>query len=228
MKIKIMQKILRFSKGIFSKKLAFCNIAEGTHAGNLTMTAGENIDTANLVVTLGALPNEILIAGATSKPIGICNDEASFGEPINVELGGCAESTIICHCAVNVNSGDYLYTASAGKVSNIATAGSYKIGIALHNANAGCPVEVDPQGFGNSAYKMSACGIYEWKGSETSEALQLDCVKSSDIVVAGIQESSTNVNSVKAKTSNGEINFTLNATGTAGMEKISWIVISKN
>ena len=219
-----------FLHGIFLGKTkdAFCNIAEGTHAGSITMTAAEAIDTPNLVVCAGALQNEILIAGVANKPIGVCTDEGASADAVAVALPGCAESTFICVAAVNINAGDNLYTAAAGKVSNVAADGSYKIGTALCAASAGCVVEVDPQGFGQRAFQIHSGGIYTWTGSTASESISVSGLVAADIVVASLHSSSASVSTVKAQASADGITFTLNAAGTAGSEKIAWIAIRKN
>lgn len=47
----------RLAEGLraaFERKPAFCNIADGTHAGSITMVAEESVDNAYLVVKAGA------------------------------------------------------------------------------------------------------------------------------------------------------------------------------
>ena len=64
---KIMKKIKNKIMGAFGvafgacRKRAFCNIAEGTHAGSVTMVAGENIESPNLLVKAGSADNLVLI-----------------------------------------------------------------------------------------------------------------------------------------------------------------------
>ena len=210
------------------RKNTFSNIAEGTHAGSVTMTAGESIDTPHLIVAVGSFQNEIVIAGATSKPVGVCDDCGAEGERLPVILGGCSGSTLMCVSATTIEAGDSLYTADSGKVSNVAADGSYKIGVALCPSSAGCVVEVDPQGFGTAAFRLYAGGIYAWQGSDSAETLEVNGLSSADIVFASLQESSSGVSSVKASAGDGGINFTLNAAGSAGTEKIVWMVIRKN
>ena len=50
---------------------AFCNIAEGTHAGSVTMVAGENIESPNLLVKAGEAENLVVVASAEDAPIGV-------------------------------------------------------------------------------------------------------------------------------------------------------------
>ena len=116
---------------------AFCNIAEGTHAGSVTMVAGENIESPNLLVKAGEAENLVVVASAEDAPIGVCGDEGAKGETVGVYLPGSAESTFICVAASSVNMGDSLYTAAGGKVSTVAADGCRKVGVALCSAAAG-------------------------------------------------------------------------------------------
>ncbi len=231
---KIMKKIKNKIMGAFGvafgacRKRAFCNIAEGTHAGSVTMVAGENIESPNLLVKAGSADNLVLIASAEDAPIGVCGDEGAKGETVGVYLPGSAESTFICVAASSVNMGDSLYTAAGGKVSTVASDGCRKVGVALCSASSGGVVEVDPQGFGERAWQICACGVHVWEGSSSSEAAAAPDVKSSDIVFASISAAGGSEKNVGAQASEGNVTFTLDANGTAGTTKISWIAIRKN
>ena len=216
---KIKNKLLR-ALGLASGsclRRAFCNIAEGTHAGSVTMVAGENIESPNLLVKAGEAENLVVVASAEDAPIGVCGDEGAKGETVGVYLPGSAESTFICVAASSVNMGDSLYTAAGGKV-----------GVALCSAVVGGVVEVDPQGFGERAWQICACGIHIWKGSSESESASVADVKSSDMVFASIAAAGGAEKTVRAEASEGNIAFTLDASGTAETTKISWIAIRKN
>jgi len=76
--------LFNFASALTTRKRAFCNIAEGTHAGSITMTAGENIDMQNLLVSAGENEGEIIVAQTTSKPLGVCIDEGIKGEKLAV------------------------------------------------------------------------------------------------------------------------------------------------
>lgn len=207
---------------------AFCNIAEGTHAGSITMVAGENIESPNLLVKAGEAENLVVVASAGDAPIGVCGDEGAKGETVGVYLPGSAESTLICVAASSVNMGDPLYTSAGGKVSTVAADGCRKVGIALCSAAVGGVVEVDPQGFGERAWQICACGIYTWEGSSNSESAMAADVKSSDVVFASISSAGGSEKTVNAEASDGSVAFTLDANGTAQATKISWIAIRKN
>lgn len=108
---------LRSFRRLAIGKYAFCNIAEGTHAGSVTMKASEPIDSQNLLVAAGEIEGEFSVASASKKPIGVCLDEGSAGDIMSVALPGCAESTFVCKTAASVSAGDSLYTSAGGKVS---------------------------------------------------------------------------------------------------------------
>lgn len=224
----IAKSISDFFAIVKSPRAMFCNIAEGTHAGSITKIAGENIDSPNLIVKIGANENEVVVAGAADKPLGIATDEAESGEAVAVALSGCAESTFICTTSSDVSAGNTLYSAAGGKVSAIAANGSYKIGVALCNATTGGVVEIDPRGFGESAYQFYSCGIYSWKGATNSNVMSCSGLTANDIVVATIQAASGSEKTVKAVASATGITFTLDANGAENSTKISWIAIRKN
>ncbi|MBQ6534072.1 MAG: DUF2190 family protein [Opitutales bacterium] len=210
------------------KGAAFCNIAEGTHAGSLTMAAGENIESQNLVVCAGSNEGEFAIAKATDKPLGICVDQGAKGERLAVLLPGSAGSTFMCRATGDVSAGDSVYTAANGKVSATAANGAYKVGIALCSAASGGVVEIDPQGFGESAWQFFAAGLFTWTGSSTSATLSCTGLTANDAIVAAIHTAGGSENCVAAKAGSSGITFTLDASGTADTTKISWIAIRKN
>lgn len=229
-----MTKLKNIISRAFSRKLgaagtsAFCNIAEGTHAGNVTMLAGEDIETSNLIVKTGVNGNEIMIANATDKPLGVCDDQGHKGDVLNVKLAGSAESTFMCVCSSGASFGDVLYTSANGKVSTIPAGGAYKVGIALCDCAANGVVEVDPQGFGSKAWQIADCGVFEWTGSSTNAEMIIDGASTSDIAFANVINAANTEKSVRVSIAEGKLTFTLDAVGTEGTTKISWILIRKN
>ena len=207
---------------------AFSNIAEGTHAGSITMTAEEAVDQPNLVVKAGASDGGFSVAGVADKPLGICSDEGAAGDKLAVLLPGSAESTMICRAAGSVNAGESVYTAANGKVSSAAADGSYKIGVALCSAASGGVVEVDPQGFGESAWQFYACGIHTWYNDTASSTLGCSGLNEGDVVIASVQSAGSSEKTVKASADSAGITFTLDSAGKSGSTKISWIAIRKN
>ena len=219
--------LAKTARAIFGAS-SFCNIAEGTHAGSMTFTAGENIDDANLIVKAGALAGQVETADAADKPVGVSADEAAEGEAVSVLLAGCAESTFMCRAASDISAGQTVYTAAAGKVSAIAADGAYKIGVALTEATSGCAVEIDPRGFGERAWQVYACGSHTWTGSTNSENVPVAGTLSGDIVFASIQSAGGSEKSARASASTDAVVLSLDAAGTAGSTKIAWIIIRKN
>ncbi len=219
---------LRAIAGALRGGPAFCNIAEGTHAGSVTMKAAEAVDSQNLLVAAGENDGEFVIASASKKPIGVCLDEGAKGESVSVALPGCAESTFVCRTSANVSAGDSLYTSAGGKVSPVAGDGAYKVGVALCSAAAGCPVEIDPQGFGERAWQVHSCGLYVWTGSTSSETLASVGLGEGDIAFASVAAAGGSEKSVSAAVSENGITFSLDAAGTASSTKIAWMVLRKN
>ncbi len=205
---------------------AFSNIAEGTHAGSITLKAGEDIDNSHLLVKLDDSGEAIVACSASDLPIGVCPDECDINAPVSVLLAGSAESSFLCRCATDVDAGDILYTHSGGKVSNVAHSGCYKVGVALSNAQIGGLVEVDTQGFGTRAMQISDGGIYNWAGNSTTETLAISDVQEGDIVIASIAEIGGSETTVSAQAVENGITFVLDTAGTSST-KISWIVIGK-
>ena len=225
--IKIKNKIA----ALFLRRNTFANISEGTHAGSITMSAGEDVPCANLLVAAGENEGVFKIAGAGELPIGVCTDEGSSGEKLSVSLPGSAESTLLCRAASSISAGNSVYGTASGKVASSPENGACKIGVALCDASSGGIVEVDPQGFGSRAWQFHSAGVFSWNGgSSTTASLEVAGLKTGDLVMASIAESAGSETSVMASVDAGgdKINFTLNANGTNDSTKISWFAISKN
>ena len=206
---------------------AFCNIADGTHAGSITMKAVQNFGYSNLVAKLYA-NGEIKVANATDKPFGVCTDEADAEDSVAVALPGCAESTFMCRAANEITAGSTVYTAAQGKVSSVAAGGSYRIGVAIADASANGIVEVDPVGFGEPAWAVVNAEITGWTNATSALSLSAPYIKNTDIVIATVQTAGGSENTVKATAGNCTVAFTLDANGVSGSTKISWIAIRKN
>lgn len=205
----------------------FCNIAEGTHAGSVTMTAGADLSVSHLIVKASTEDGIVYACGTGDKPMGVALDEAESGEAVAVALPGCAGSTFMCIASTSVVAGATLYTAAGGKVSASPSSGSHKVGVAVTSATANCAVEVDPQGFGESAWQFASCGEYAWKGTGTTETLAV-AASTGDIPFAAIRSTSGSAKSVSAEVVESGIKFTLDAAGEAANTKIAWMLIRKN
>jgi hypothetical protein len=136
---------MRTQQWFGSSRLVACNIAEGTHAGNVTKLAGAALATRYLVVKKGAdTAHVIACAAITDRPIGICTDEAAAAEdPVNVELFGSAGRTMLGVAAGDIVSGAMVATTATGLLQT-AVATQWAIGRALTDASAGQLVEFDP------------------------------------------------------------------------------------
>lgn len=225
MKHKIISKLLKLFAGI--KSPAFSNIAEGTHAGSLTLTAAEDIDSPYLLVKIDDAGNAVEICTAADLPVGLALDECDMGEGVAVALPGCAESTFMCRAASDVDAGDEVFTAADGKVANTATGSCYKVGVAINAAQAGALVEVDPQGFGTRPNQIAESGMYVWQGSGAEETMTLAGAAEGDLAIASIAADGGTETAVVASVSEDSIKFKLNASGTAGSTKIAWVIIKR-
>lgn len=225
MKHKIISKLLKLFAGI--KSPAFSNIAEGTHAGSLTLTAAEDINSPYLLVKIDDTGNAVEICTAADLPVGLALDECDMGEGVAVALPGCAESTFMCRAASDVDAGDEVFTAADGKVANTASGSCYKVGVAINAAQAGALVEVDPQGFGTRPNQIAESGMYVWQGSGAEETMTLAGAAEGDLAIASIAAAGGTETAVVASVSEDSIKFKLNASGTAGSTKIAWIIIKR-
>lgn len=225
MKHKIISKLLKLFAGI--KSPAFSNIAEGTHAGSLTLTAAEDINSPYLLVKIDDTGNAVEICTAADLPVGLALDECDMGEGVAVALPGCAESTFMCRAASDVDAGDEVFTAADGKVTNTATGSCYKVGVAINAAQAGALVEVDPQGFGTRPNQIAESGMYVWQGSGAEETMTLAGAAEGDLAIASIAAAGGTETAVVASVSEDSIKFKLNASGTAGSTKIAWVIIKR-
>lgn len=209
------------------KSPAFSNIAEGTHAGSLTLTAAEDIDSPYLLVKIDDTGNAVEICTAADLPVGLALDECDMGEGVAVALPGCAESTFMCRAASDIDAGDEVFTAADGKVANTATGSCYKVGVAINAAQAGALVEVDPQGFGTRPNQIAESGMYVWQGSGAEETMTLAGAAEGDLAIASIAAAGGTETAVVASVSEDSIKFKLNASGTAGSTKIAWVIIKR-
>ncbi len=225
MKHKIISKLLKLFAGI--KSPAFSNIAEGTHAGSLTLTAAEDINSPYLLVKIDDTGNAVEICTAADLPVGLALDECDMGEGVAVALPGCAESTFMCRAASDVDAGDEVFTAADGKVANTATGSCYKVGVAINAAQAGALVEIDPQGFGTRPNQIAESGMYVWQGSGAEETMTLAGAAEGDLAIASIAAAGGTETAVVASVSEDSIKFKLNASGTAGSTKIAWVIIKR-
>jgi hypothetical protein len=129
-------------KYVTMKKLILSNVAEGTHAGNITKVAAGPITQKYLLCKLDGETGNVSIASASDQPIGIATDEAEANDFVNIALLGACD-TVKMTVASNVGAGAIIVADANGKVQELpaATGTYYQVGIALAKADANGIVE---------------------------------------------------------------------------------------
>lgn len=124
------------------RKIILANVAEGTHAGNITKCANEAITKKYLLGKL-TTDGKIAIAGENDTPIGVITDEAAGADEIvNVALLGSGD-TLKMTAGGAITAGSIVVPAQGGKVRELpGEAGTYlQVGIALNSASSDGIVE---------------------------------------------------------------------------------------
>jgi len=135
----------RASGGLSSQRLrvralrrpVFANIAQGTHTGYVTLTAGTAFASKYLLAKADATAGEIDVCGVSDCPVGIATDEADIGDPLAMKILGVSPQSALVTASAAINAGAYLYTAANGEVQAEPTvAGTYYlIGRAIGSAS---------------------------------------------------------------------------------------------
>ena len=124
------------------------NIAEGTHAGNITKAVDAAITERFLLAKIGSASNRVAVAGAADVPIGVITDEAAAaGDLVNVALLGARPSTVRMVASGAITQGALLEPAANGRVQTLGggVGTHHVVGRALDAAGAaGDVIEVDP------------------------------------------------------------------------------------
>jgi hypothetical protein len=129
------------------------SVSDGTHDGGaITRLTDGVVSTRYLLMSAGTDASHVTICPIASLPIGVATDEASAAEKsIALETFGAAKRTLLCVASAATNANAKVYTAGAGKVSNLPTFSAstitcYEVGTALTAAGAdGDVIEVDPE-----------------------------------------------------------------------------------
>jgi hypothetical protein len=124
------------------RKLILSNVAEGTHAGNVTKVAEVAISQKYLLCKLNSSGN-VSIAGGADCPIGVTTDEAEIGDFVNIALLGACD-TVKMVTSGGISAGEIVVVDNGGKVKTFpsSTNGTYyQVGIALVPAVANGIVE---------------------------------------------------------------------------------------
>lgn len=225
MKNKIKKYIQKLSEAMGIRE-KFANIAEGTHAGSVSITAAADINSAHLIAAFDD-SGCVQPCGAASMPIGVFADECDAGDKAAVYLPGCANSTVLCVCSAPVNAGDALFTDDDGAVTNSPDGARFRVGVALASAAADSLVEVAPYGFGSRASQLADSGVHVWTTSATTDTIDVEGASADDFAIATIAAAGGSETAVSAQVLDGKIKFTLDAAGAAESTKISWILIRK-
>jgi hypothetical protein len=116
----------------------FANIAQGTHAGYVTVTAASAFTSKYLLAKADATAGQIDVCGVSDCPVGIATDEADVGDPLALKILGVSPQSVLVTASGAFAAESYLYTAANGEVqTEPATAGTYYlIGRALNAATA--------------------------------------------------------------------------------------------
>jgi hypothetical protein len=120
------------------RRPVFANIAQGTHAGYVTVTAASAFTSKYLLAMADSTPGEIDVCGANNCPVGVATDEAAVGDPLALKILGVSPQSVLVTANGAFAAESYLYTAANGQVqTEPATAGTYYlIGRALNAATA--------------------------------------------------------------------------------------------
>jgi hypothetical protein len=133
-------KLLRFrrSGSLFAPRPVFANIAQGTHAGYVTVTAASAFTSKYLLAMADSTAGEVDVCGASNCPVGVATDDADVGDPLALKILGVSPQSVLVTASAAFAAESYLYTAANGQVqTEPATAGTYYlIGRALNAAIA--------------------------------------------------------------------------------------------
>lgn len=124
----------------------FSNVAEGTHAGNMTCELSEAISQRYL---LGAHDGtgKIQITDGDVRPFAVITDSGEAGDRVNAALLCCAGSTLLMVAGEAIAAGAEVYAAAGGQLQGQPTVAGvfYHVGFALGAASgAGQIIEVEP------------------------------------------------------------------------------------
>jgi hypothetical protein len=129
--------------------IAVANCADGTHDGNCTFIASQNLNVRNLLVSFDETsvgsPARVRPCSAGGLPIGVATDEVEAGQAVNVHFLGGGE-TVSMVAAEPIDPGAVLVASDGGKVEEFADEGEvHLVGIAIGSAiSAGDRFEVLP------------------------------------------------------------------------------------
>jgi hypothetical protein len=136
----------RRSGALFARRPVFANIAQGTHAGYVTVTAASAFTSKYLLAMADSTPGEIDVCGAGNCPVGVATDEADVGDPVALKILGVSPQSVLVTANGAIAAESYLYAVANGEVQTEPTAAGtyYLIGRALTAATtAGDLIEAE-------------------------------------------------------------------------------------
>ncbi len=124
----------------------FANIAQGTHAGYVTVTAASSFPGKYLLAKANASAGKVDPCGVSDCPAGVATDEADIGDPLALKLPGVSPQSVLITASGTLAAGAYIYAAANGRVQGEPTSAGtyYLVGRALTaSSGAGDQIEVE-------------------------------------------------------------------------------------
>jgi len=131
---------------LHARRPVFANVAQGTHAGYITVTAASAFSGKYLLAKADATAGEVDPCGASDCPVGVATDEAAAGDPLALKILGVSPQSVLVTASGAIAAGAYLYAAASGCVQGEpSSAGTYYlVGRALTAATgAGDQIEAE-------------------------------------------------------------------------------------
>jgi len=124
----------------------FANVAQGTHAGYVTVTAASAFSSKYLLAKADSTAGEVDPCGVSDCPVGVATDEADVGDPLALKILGVSPQSVLVTANGAIAAGSYLYAAASGCVQGEPSAAGtyYLVGRALTAAtSAGDQIEAE-------------------------------------------------------------------------------------
>jgi hypothetical protein len=203
----------------------------------ITRALDATVTSLYLLAKQGASDDTIAVCGATDRPVGVMDDTGAEAESIAMRLFGTADETLLMVPSVAIATGDLLFTAAGGKVTNVSSPGAYCVGRAMIDAAQDGIVEVDPQTPAvvpaaappamSASHYVFAAGIHTWAGgADTTDSIAVEGLLATDVLLVTSGTGPAVVSAVKG--SGATIDVTLATAGTDGTTKLNFGVLRAN
>lgn len=218
-------------QGNFTALANTYDAAMTTTGDTVRRTNDAPVTARHLLWKKGATAKGAALCGATDTPLGtIDNLETGTGVGMTINLLGRGRSKT-CVAAVAIAQGDRVYTADAGKVTNVPVIGCSYIGQAntatANNNDLVDVIDCAPVKLAGS-HEVIAAGIHVWAGgAATADSIAVAGLLETDVVVATLTARASTETLVMAANDagNDQIDLTLGANGTNGTTKINYAVL---